>query len=364
MQTSPLVKSVLILVLLILSFGILYLAKPVLAPLAIAGVLAMLFLPFSMWMEKRGISRSLASLVCIVSFILILGGIVLLLIWQITNISSDITQIKEKVSHAISQIQKFISDTFGISRLKQNKMIEGSPSSDTGVLSTVVKGVMGSLLSVIVNLILIVVYMFMLLYFRTRIKNFILKVVPSGQEPKTKNILSQSANVVQHYLLGLAMLIGTLWVMYGIGFSIVGVKSPLLFAIICGLLEIIPFVGNITGSSLTVVMALAQGGGISMAFGVLITYTLVQSIQFYIISPLLLGGEVNVNPLFTLLILFIGEMVWGIPGMILAIPMLGIVKIICDNVEPLKPYGYLIGQEKKNGGKALGERIKKWFSRK
>jgi predicted PurR-regulated permease PerM len=74
------------------------------------------------------------------------------------------------------------------------------------------------------------------------------------------------------------------------------------------------------------------------------------------------GAEVNINPLFTILIIVVGELVWGIPGMVLAIPLLGMVKIVCDHVESLKPYGFLIGEEKKkkkSGG--FIQKIKGWF---
>jgi predicted PurR-regulated permease PerM len=135
--------------------------------------------------------------------------------------------------------------------------------------------------------------------------------------------------------------------MYSIGFSIVGVKYAVLFAIICGLLEIVPFVGNLVGNALAILMVIIQGGGMEMVIGVLITYLTVQFLQTYILEPLVVGAEVNINPLFTIIILVIGELVWGIPGMVLAIPLLGIVKIICDHIDSLKPYGYLIGSDKK-----------------
>jgi predicted PurR-regulated permease PerM len=84
-----------------------------------------------------------------------------------------------------------------------------------------------------------------------------------------------------------------------------------------------------------------------MVIGVLLTYLIVQFLQTYLLEPLVVGAEVNINPLFTIIILVLGELVWGIPGLVLAIPLLGIVKIICDHIDPLKPYGYLIGSDKK-----------------
>jgi predicted PurR-regulated permease PerM len=94
---------------------------------------------------------------------------------------------------------------------------------------------------------------------------------------------------------------------------------------------------------------------------------LVQFIQTYVLEPLVVGAEVNINPLFTIMGLVAGEVLWGIPGLVLAIPLLGIAKIVCDHVEPLKPYGDLIGQEKKESGlkkktKAFFANVKQKFS--
>ena len=153
-------------------------------------------------------------------------------------------------------------------------------------------------------------------------------------------------------------MIACLWVMYGIGFSIVGVKNALFFAELCGILEIVPFVGNLVGSSLALLMVIIQGGSNTMILGVIIVYAVIQFLQTYILEPLVVGAEVHINPLFTIMVLVVGEMIWGLPGMILAIPLLGIVKIICENVEPLKPYAFLIGDKKKRGERSWVQKIK------
>jgi predicted PurR-regulated permease PerM len=106
----------------------------------------------------------------------------------------------------------------------------------------------------------------------------------------------------------------------------------------------------------------------NLVVGILVTYAVVQFIQTYLIEPLVVGSEVSINPLFTILALVAGEVLWGIPGMILAIPLMGMAKIVCDHVEPLKPYGYLIGQDKKKESsgfkkkiEGLGKKMKGWF---
>ena len=135
-----------------------------------------------------------------------------------------------------------------------------------------------------------------------------------------------------------------LWIMYGIGFSVLGVQNAIVFAVLCGLLEIVPFIGNITGTTITVLAAAIHGANIKVLIGIVVTYGIVQFIQGWLLEPLILGPQVKINPMFTIIALVFGQIIWGIPGIILAIPITAMLKIVCDHVEALKPYGFLIGE--------------------
>jgi predicted PurR-regulated permease PerM len=321
----------------------------------------MLFLPVSTKLEKKGFSRGLSVALCILLFILFIAGIFSLIAWQISDLAKDFTGMEEKVTEAISKLKETLSSTFGISPEKQQEMLKKQQEAGGGGISAVVTGIMSAVMGLLVDTILVLVYIFLLMFYRRHIKQFILKLVQPEDKPKTTKIIYASSKVAQHYLGGLGMMIVLLWIMYGIGFSIAGVKNAVFFAILCGLLEIIPFIGNLAGTALTLLMALTQGGESNVIIGILITYALVQFIQSYIIEPLVVGAEVNINPLFTIIAIVLGETIWGIPGMILAIPLLGIFKIICDNVESLKPYGFLIGEEKKKKSGGFMDKVKSWF---
>ncbi|MBA3674086.1 MAG: AI-2E family transporter [Chitinophagaceae bacterium] len=361
MPKLSLSRAIQILFLFFIVFAGLYFAKPFLVPFIIAGILAMLFLPLSRWMEKKGINRGLSAVFCILILLVVIAGVIALLTWQISDLSEDMGKMQEHAGKSVAKLKETISNTLGISPQKQEEMIKEQQKSGAGGAGKVVTAIMGSIMSMLVDTILVFVYIFLLMYLRSHIKQFILKLVPQDEKAKTIKIINDSSQVGQKYLSGMGMMIVILWVMYGIGFSIVGVKNALFFAMLCGLLEIVPFVGNLAGTALTLIMALSQGGGSNMIIGILITYGCVQFIQTYILEPLVVGAQVKINPLFTIIAIVIGELVWGIPGMILAIPLLGIAKIIVDNIEPLKPYGFLIAEEKKKNGNSFIDKIKGWF---
>jgi predicted PurR-regulated permease PerM len=361
MQKPLLVRVVYSLILFVLIISTLYFTKLLFMPLAMAGVLALVFMPLSDLLEKRGIRRVFASIICGLVFILFMSGIIALLMWHVRHIAADLSELGQSISGMMDNLQQYLHQKLGVTPSKRDMLIPQA-SAGPGGISRTVTVVMGGLASVIINLILILVYMIMLLCQRHRFKEFFLQLAPPDTQSQTKMLILRSTRVVQHYLFGLGVIIACLWVMYSIGFSIVGIKNAIFFAILCGLLEIIPFVGNLTGSTLTSLMALSQGGGVSMVMGVLFTYALIQFIQFYIISPMVMRAQLNINPLFTIFILIAGELIWGIPGMILAIPFLGIAKIVFDNVKVLQPIGYLIGREKSQDHPMPWlTRIKTWF---
>lgn len=361
MQRTLLTKTVTILLLFFLVFAGLHYSKPFLFPFTLAAIIAMLLLPLSKKMEGRGLKRPLAAVLCLVVLALMLAGIIALLIWQMSDIAKDFSQMQSKVTDLLHQGQEFLHSKLGITEQQQKKLLE---SSQRGGASGGVSNLLSNTLSFAVDFILVVVYIFIFLIFRSHLKKFILKLVPDEENAKTEKIIHDSTLVTYKYLSGMAIMIVMLWILYGIGFTIAGIKNAIFFAVLCGVLEIIPFVGNLTGTSLTMLMAITQGGGAGVVMGVAVTYFLVQFIQSYIIEPLVVGAEVNINPLFTIVALVIGELVWGVAGLVIAIPLLGMFKIVCDNIEVLNPYGYLIGESKKGREHPWLDKVKGMFRRK
>ena len=358
-QKTVLQKTIRVLFFFFLVFASLYYAKPFLVPVCFAGLLAMLFLPLSRAFETWGINRGIAILICVVLLLLIISGIVSIITWQITDLTSDLGNIKEKVQLIIQQVEDYITQTFGISQQEQQQVIDEQSKNANGFISALGSTAM----SFLVDFVLMLVYIFLFMFYRSHIKRFLLQIVPKKENNNTEEIIHNIEKVAQQYLTGLGLMIVCLWIMYSIGFSIVGLKNAFFFAILCGLLEIVPFVGNLTGNTLAVLMAITQGGGIGMVIGIVITYAIVQFLQTYFLEPLVVGAEVNINPLFTIVVLVVGELVWGIPGMVLAIPLLGIVKIVCDHIEALQPYGALIGSQRKKKRRGWLDKINLWHSR-
>lgn len=328
------------LLLLFLLFSGLYYAQEFLIPLCIGGILATLFLPFGNWMERKKITKGLAVFISLLALLLLIFLIISLLGYKISELISDIEILKQRAVEAVVKLQKYIFKTLDLTIAEQDKILKSEQPSYGNMVQTM----LGSMTNFLSTIILTLVYFVFLLYYRSHIKQFLIRLTPKAQQAEMQEIVQKVATVSQQYLIGLSKMIFLLWVMYGIGFSIIGVENAIFFAILCGVLEIVPFVGNITGTTLTVLIAAMNGANAELLIGIVVVYGIVQFIQGWILEPLIVGSQVKINSLFTIVALVLGELLWGIPGIILAIPLTAMFKIVCDHIEPMKPYGFLIGE--------------------
>lgn len=344
-QQTKLERAVLTLALLGLSVALLYFGKPFLVPFALGGLIAMLLTKVCERLERFKIPRGVAAFLALFGFILLFAGVLTLLGWQLAGFSENMDELQQRVTQVTTQFRTWLQNSVGIDQQQQQKIVE-SPSSSAGNTGGVLMEFASGTMSIAVDTILVLVYTFLFITFRRQLKNFVLLLVPIDQRDKTTHVLHESAGVAQNYLGGLSKMIVALWIMYGLGFSVLGVENAIFFAVFCGLMEIIPFVGNLIGTSFTVLAVAVQGGDSRMILGVIGIYLFVQFIQTYLLEPLVVGNEVRINPLFTIVGLVLGELIWGVGGMVLAIPLLGILLIVFDHVPSLKPYAYLIGSYK------------------
>jgi len=124
---------------------------------------------------------------------------------------------------------------------------------------------------------------------------------------------------------------------------ILGIDYAVLLGIIAALLNVIPYIGGLVAVALPMMVAVATKTTAWYAFYVLCFYYVIQLFDNNFIVPYIVASKVKINALFSIIVVFVGNAMWGIPGMFLSIPLLAIVKLIFDHIESLKPWGYLLG---------------------
>ena len=153
---------------------------------------------------------------------------------------------------------------------------------------------------------------------------------PSGKATVQK-VLAKIRRLVGSYLVGMLLVIALLACVYSLGLWLIGLPNPLFWGSMAAILAIIPYIGTFIGGLLPFVYALLFMNSFWQPIAVVALFVIVQQIEGNFITPKVVGDRVDLNPLAAILALFVWAFIWGIGGMIIALPLTAILKILCDH---------------------------------
>ena len=339
---------------------VLFYGKTFLIPITFAALLAMLMAPLCRRLDKIGLNRALSTLVCVLILVGVIVGIGYVIGSQFAAFAEDVSLIEKKSRELLAQVQQYIQDQVGVSEAKQKAVVKEQAKDAGKVAGALAARILAGLTTTIGTIVITLVFTFLFIYSKEKYQAFFIKLYKDQDTKDVKEITGKISDVAQHYLTGRAKSIMIIAALYAIGLSIIGLKNAILLAGIAALLTLIPYLGTVLGGLFPVMMALVTEDTYHTALWAALVMFLIQTMDNYFIEPNVVGGEVNLSALATILSVLAGGMIWGVAGMILFLPMLGIIKIICDHVEPLKPIGYVLGDP--DAGKPSP--IVKWFKEK
>lgn len=364
MKPIPLSRVNEILLFIALLTVVLFYGKEIFILIIFSAFLAMLMTPLSNKLESWGVSRVFSTLISILVIIIIISLVLTLISAQIVTLTHDLPKIQQKLEEFISLTSSWVQNTFGISPEQQIEALQEQTKNAISSAGSYLTGIVTGLVTLIGGFMLILVSAFLFLLQREKYENFFVLLYKDEKREDAKVIISKVSKIAQQYLAGRAISIIILTVFYTIGLLIIGVKNAFLLSAIAAIVTFIPYVGPIIGGLLPIFMALVTEDSFGPALGVVIVIGLAQLFDNYFIEPYVVGGNVNVSPFFTIFILIVGGLIWGIAGVILFLPLLGMVKIVFDNVQGLYPYAYLIGdQSDSSGSSRIWKKIKSIFKK-
>lgn len=333
-------------------FYIMYIGQDIIVPLIFSLILAILLNPVVNFFTRKKFNRVLAIMISIALLILVIGGILYFIGAQASMFSDSWPEIKLKFNELLAQALTWFSQTFHVGQGKINTWMATQKSAGMTGASGMIGSTLTSVGSTIVVVLLTPVYIFLYLFYKPLLLQFIAKLFESEQHSVVSEVLNQTRSLIQNYLVGLMIEMAIVATMNSVALLIIGIKYAILLGVIGAILNLIPYIGGIIAIGLPMIMALISGEPRSALF-VLLAYIVIQLIDNNFLVPKIVASKVKVNALVSIIVVLIGGALWGVSGMFLAIPLTAIIKVIFDRIKGLEAYGFLIGDTMPEIGKAI-----------
>tara|TARA_R110002049_G_scaffold247413_9_gene421610 strand:+ start:3808 stop:4893 length:1086 start_codon:yes stop_codon:yes gene_type:complete len=343
--TGGLGKTYQLMVILVISTLALIYGKSILLPLIFSFFISLALYPVVTFFRKYLKNKILSISVTILIVISITGLGIYLISSQFQGLISELPDLQEKFMAFINGLADYVEENFHYTSKEQVEYLRNGAQNLLKSSGSFFSGAVDTTSSIFSFLTLVPIYVFFILLYSDHFKLFFEKVTPEDAEDNYLTVVTKIRSVVQGYIGGMGVVILIIAVLNCIGLFALGIKYALFFGILSAILTIIPYIGIAIGASLPALFAFFTTDSLWYPAGVLIIYAVVQFLEGNLITPKIVGDKVNINPLAAIIALIIGGSIWGIIGMILAIPMTGILQILLYRKERTRAYAILLRAE-------------------
>jgi predicted PurR-regulated permease PerM len=338
--------------------ALLFIARDFLIPLTFAGLFSIMLSSVVNRLISRGLSRMLAVVLTVIPAILILMAFSIIFFSQLSNFVDTIPILIEKVKVLTTQFVNWGAGFFNMSPRGFETWLSDLEKDLLNKSGVVIGYTISTMSNTLVSIFLIPVYVFMMLYYQPIIVGFLHDVFGKQHRSELNEILPVTKDIIKNYLIGLIIETAIVATLNSIGLFILGIEYAILLGLMGGLLNVIPYLGAIVTALLYMIVALVTKDHPSYALFVLINYLIIQFIDNNFLVPKIIGSKVKLNAFVSIVAVIAGGALWGIPGMFLSIPLLALIKVICDRVEQWQPWGFLLGDSMPSSGSKYFKRFK------
>lgn len=316
-----------------------------LAPVVFAIFLSILLLPMYNFFYRM---IRVDWVAIIMPFLIIIGavaGITYFFSVQIYAVFSEMSEIRQSMRNGINKINSFIAEQFNLDR----EVVQDWTNSQVELLvdlpSTYLSTGLSSSSTFLIQSLICIVYMFFILLYKDAFRNFIISQFPRQNREDIFGVLNSISKVSQQYFLGRLLVMIILAILNSLGLWILGIGFPILWGTLAAVLTIIPYIGTTLGGTFPFIYAFATEESLWAPVGVVIMYQIVQQLEGNIITPKIVGGTMQLNPFVSIVAMVAGGLIWGVSGLVIALPVIAIIKILFDHIELLQPIGLLLDKD-------------------
>lgn len=327
-----------------LLFVVMSYGKFILMPLAFAAFISMLLNPVVNWLEKKKLGRAISIILTLLLVLILFAGIISLISAQFVQFSERIPEVTERLKTVTANGIQFMEDSMGITEEQRTNYLEQGLSNLIDSSGQYFSSILSATTNAFTLMSLIPIFVFFMLYYKEMYQTFFRKLFEQkDSHSQIDEVLQSVQGVTQNYLVGMLTVIGILAVLNTTGLFLIGLEHAIFFGVFASLLAVIPYIGIIIGALPPLLFALLLGDSLLQPVLVVAVFGVVQFLEGNFITPRIVGSKVSINPFMAMLALIIGGELWGISGMILFVPLIGILRVIFEEIDGLKPYGYLLG---------------------
>lgn len=340
---STLILAGLALLIIMMNYG-----KFILMPLAFSAFFAMLLNPLVKVFERWKLGRAFSIILTLLVVLIIFAGVLSLISAQFIQFAERIPEVTEKLKTVSTAAIEYLEESLGVSQQEQSEYLQQGINNLIDQSGNFMSSLLSATTNIFTVMTLMPIFIFFMLYYQEMYRTFFQKLfeVKKRGNSNVDQLLDRIQGVTQDYLVGMLTVIGILAVLNTTGLFIVGLDHALFFGVFASLLAIIPYIGIIIGALPPLIFALLLTDSLLTPVFVIAVFGTVQFLEGNFITPRIVGSKVSINPFVAMVALIIGGEIWGISGMILFVPLIGILKVVFDQIPEMKPYGYLLGNSK------------------
>lgn len=324
---------------------ILIVAQSIFIPLLFSLFFTLMLSPVCRFLEKKGVGDTWSIVFTLLGINVLILGVITLLGSGLVNVASNASDINSKLQSATNNLFSLGNKYFGISKNEGIVWLSENVGSAIGTPISMIGSGLSSSTTLLANSLLTLIFTFLLLLYRKPFKSFLLLQFSKGYKEEGNEAIHSIQNVVQEYLYGTLTVMLILGVFNSIGLWLIGLEYAFFWGFMAAVLAIIPYVGTALGGMLPFLYSLATTTNTWEPFAILALYFSVQQLEGNFITPKIVGDSVDINPFFAIIALLVGNMIWGVAGIVLFLPLFAILRIIFLHVEALKPLAIIMGSE-------------------
>lgn len=284
-----------------------------------------------------------AILLSISLIFILMGGIIYVFVQQIIGFSTEWVNLYSKLMQTYDQLSVWIEQRFDISREAQvDWLVNAINQSGADAMAFLSRTISAGTISAVL-IILIPVYVVLILYHRERWVEVAYRIFPTQRREHIREILHLSIQSYYSFIKGMALVYLIVGVLNSLGLFLLGIPHAILFGFTASILTFIPYAGIIFASLLPITISWIIYNSIWYPIGVIAIFTFVQYLEANVIFPLAVSSRLKLNALVTIFAIVLGGVLWGLAGLILFIPLLGILKLIADRTPALRTWAILLG---------------------